>query len=462
MYSSWLRVACPALFLVLALATALSLAWNVPPFLSADEGAHLHRANLITHGRLFGERVQVSGRTLGGGPTDRALFDAAEPFNDEIGQPDNTTDALDFTLAGAARWDDREVRTSFGGSAAYPPFFYLPASAGLWLGKALHLPVLQSVYLARAFNALACALVGCVALVLAGRAQLALFALLLLPMASSLYGATTQDGMVLVTAALAAACVSRALAAGVPMRNAEIAVAATCIALIGMTKPPYLLLMLVLLAAPAENRKGRGAIVFVATALACLWHVWSGTTVQTPLVRPDAVLSPAGQVGHLISNPAAAFELAFRTLAEQGRGYWSGFIGILGWLDTPLPAAYYTAAGIMLALAFAGSLSLGRDRDWRLLTPGVLLALVLAAGGVFLALYVIWTPVAAPVVEGVQGRYFLPLAVFLPLLVEGERPLLPRGWGTAVESALAALVLVFPLITLLVVERAVILRFYLD
>ena len=35
---------------------------------------------------------------------------------------------------------------------------------------------------------------------------------------------------------------------------------------------------------------------------------------------------------------------------------------------------------------------------------------------VFFSLYVIWTKVGAPVIDGVQGRYFLPLVAFLALL----------------------------------------------
>jgi len=42
-----------------------------------------------------------------------------------------------------------------------------------------------------------------------------------------------------------------------------------------------------------------------------------------------------------------------------------------------------------------------------------LTAILLAVGAVFFSLYVIWTPVGAPVIDGVQGRYFLPIAPFL-------------------------------------------------
>ena len=65
-------------------------------------------------------------------------------------------------------------------------------------------------------------------------------------------------------------------------------------------------------------------------------------------------------------------------------------------------------------------------------------------------------------VEGVQGRYFLPLACFACLALEGSRSLIPdTGLGRSVRLVLTGAVLIFPLISLLIVERAVIQRYYL-
>jgi uncharacterized membrane protein len=91
-----------------------------------------------------------------------------------------------------------------------------------------------------------------------------------------------------------------------------------------------------------------------------------------------------------------------------------------------------------------------------------LAAILLSTGAVFGAMYLIWSPVGGPVVDGVQGRYFLPIAAFLPLVALGERP--SEGQASTVRRLQRwanVLVLAFPLVSLLVVERAVVLRYYL-
>jgi hypothetical protein len=74
---------------------------------------------------------------------------------------------------------------------------------------------------------------------------------------------------------------------------------------------------------------------------------------------------------------------------------------------------------------------------------------------------VTWNPVGASVVEGVAGRYFLPLALFLTLALEGGDALLPaRGRLAPLRLAGTALVLAFPLISVVVTLAAVETRYH--
>jgi uncharacterized membrane protein len=82
---------------------------------------------------------------------------------------------------------------------------------------------------------------------------------------------------------------------------------------------------------------------------------------------------------------------------------------VLGWLDTPLPHTAHRIAGLSLLVAVALVLTRGPDVRSRLRVAAAPL-LLLTAGAVILAQYLSWTPVGAHAVEGVQGRYFLPVA----------------------------------------------------
>ncbi len=175
-------------------------------------------------------------------------------------------------------------------------------------------------------------------------------------------------------------------------------------------------------------------------------------------------IDAAGQVHYLLSHPFAVVQVALQTLKNNHHPYSHMFIGVLGWLDTPLPDPFYPLAWAVLWAAFAYGLSWGRSGAWRW-TPVV-------AGGVFLfcfaaihaALYLTWNVVGADYVQGVQGRYFLPLAFLVCLMIEGPFAAAPQH-QRAVDigyRALAALVLAFPIVSLLVVERIIVLRYYLD
>jgi hypothetical protein len=73
----------------------------------------------------------------------------------------------------------------------------------------------------------------------------------------------------------------------------------------------------------------------------------------------------------------------------------------------------------------------------------VVIGVISSAGLIFAALYLGWTPVGAPVVEGVQGRYFLPLLAALVLVcprVLGNAPMLRRQGIAPTLLAIYALV----------------------
>ena len=140
------------------------------------------------------------------------------------------------------------------------------------------------------------------------------------------------------------------------------------------------------------------------------------------------------------------------------RGYFTEFIGVLGWLDTSLPLSYYRGATVMLVVAAAAVMLGAKGKP---MTAGsyliVAAGIAFAAVGVFLVEYVTWTVPGHPSVEGVEGRYFLAPALVGAALL----PSLPRIRAPRLQTALLILIVLFPIITLAVTMRAIVLRYYL-
>lgn len=455
--------ACPYLFLVLSLVGTLFLAWNLPPFQGADELAHADRALIGSTGKLVGERATKQGRLVAGGVIEWSVYNATRPFDDIRFNAQNKADQIDYAIAGGAQWGGPTFIADFRGSAMYPPFFYVPATAGFMVAKAAGLPVVQSLYLARIAQAVACCLVGFMALLLAGRSRLLLYGVLLLPMSLGLYSALTNDGMLIAFTALGCALICRPLSQGRPMQGRELAAAAVCFALIGMTKAPYALFGLALLAVDSvvPARRWKAAALVIATSAA--WNLFTAAAIQVPLSNGAGDLDPGGQVRFLLGDPLGIPALAARTLATNWLAYSEAFIGVLGWLDTFMPKPYYPLAWVLLALAVVASASWKRPPQWRRLPWTVVLIWAGVFGAIHAALYITWNRVGAPIVEGVAGRYFVPLACFLALALEGSRPLIPDTvWGRRLRLGLTAAVLAFPVVTLMILQRTIILRYYLD
>jgi hypothetical protein len=181
---------------------------------------------------------------------------------------------------------------------------------------------------------------------------------------------------------------------------------------------------------------------------------------------------PPAQLALLLHDPLLAFRVLRDSLALHWLSYLEVFVGRLGWLDTGLPAWHRWLALAMLAVAGVAA-ALGQPRVQALPRRRLIIAaaLLLAAAGLFAAQYLTWTVPGKSTVDGVHGRYFLPIALagaaLLPAL--GGRSLALGGRSLALggrltawpHRALLVLVAAFPLVTLTVVMRAVVLRYYL-
>jgi uncharacterized membrane protein len=190
----------------------------------------------------------------------------------------------------------------------------------------------------------------------------------------------------------------------------------------------YVAMPLLLCAIPAENWGERGrrigwtlftvgacAVVFVAWALA-IKDLRLPITDAPNMVLGGAVANPAGlfdrQLMFVLGSPLKFGGVLGHTLQMFWRSYLETFIGRLGWSETTLPVwlirSYLGALVIVAAIDGGGDASIV-SRLWMILTF-VVSSIIIAA-----LLYFSWTPTAWPVVLGVQGRYFIPLAP-LPFL----------------------------------------------
>jgi hypothetical protein len=228
------------------------------------------------------------------------------------------------------------------------------------------------------------------------------------------------------------------------------------------SKPPYILL----LGAFLLPLFGAGFWVRVRdAAVACvpvlLWVVLISAFVVVPFGKPPyhpgplyagdhSVLmdhtDPAANLHILLAQPSRFFTLPWHTLSLFGMDKIHEMVGVLGVLQISLPEGYREAWYVAGALALAGVMFVRRP----VAAPGVALVSFAWISGLVLltywlmmiVFYLNWSNVGIDFIDGMQGRYSLPLLPFLLLAVPGVRA----------RIALPPLVPALPVIALGVVD----------
>ncbi|MFO1059730.1 MAG: DUF2142 domain-containing protein [Dongiaceae bacterium] len=440
----------PWIFVLYAGIAVIFLACAIPPLQVPDEPNHFLRADEVSRGEPVGRHL---GATSGGGTADPAILALAQlyaalPFHGET-----RTGPEQAAAAAALRWSAAPATLAFGNTVTYGPLLYLPAALAIRIGRARDQPDARTLILARLCNGMLGIAIGALALALCRRARALTFAGLLLPMTLGQLGSASQDALLIPISVLAVALASRRGPAPASLRDAGLF--AACVVVAAMARLPMIgLAALAPLLAGRGAPAGRARLAFglAAAALVLAWVAVANRSMpgytQAAAVRQ--------QLAFLLSQPLAGLAVARDTVLALDAGFWRSVVGLLGWVDTPMPRWYYTAAAIALAVAlWAGS----NPAPW--LGPALLAALTIAVTALLIggALYLTWTPVGAPTVLGLQGRYLLPL---LPLAGWLAPPV--AGWAQRPRARLRAAlwlpVLLFPVATLATLPHAVIDRYY--
>lgn len=476
------RFLLPVLFLLLGGPVCLLNAVLVPPGEVPDEIAHISRADGLRHGSILGKRRSFpdAPAPVAGFYADGNLALAWPNLPGPIAERKVTQDRLDAW--NAVPWGRTEyvVRSN---TAAYMPLLYVPTAVTLAAAKRAGQKPFVAVLAARGVNALLYLAAGVAALMLARRGRGVLFLTLLLPMSLAMGGSCNQDGLLLSACALGAALLTRATS---PQALSHRALsrrafwgAAVLLAVVVTAKPLYAPLAGLLLLAAPTTRAGLGGVAVVAVPSIAWFAVaqrQAGVSLR-PLPAdmqapgplwpgdPAAVFlttDAASQLRVLLAAPWRLLALPVSTLWDDASAKLAEMVGVLGRLDLELPDGFYTLAYAALAAALVGD---SLVRPGRRGGPGGATAWGGAFGFgclgacvvlVYLGQYLIWTPVGAARIEGVQGRYFLPLLLF-------SAPLLPRiPWpgADALRCALRAPAVLVGVAGVVLVPAVTVLTYY--
>jgi uncharacterized membrane protein len=456
----------------------------IPPMQGGDEPNHFMRAYQIAGGDLRSDYVRTS---LGG----IVPYDLAKPLPLTKSGPNNVggripKGLIDFNYAAIGdipahpdqKFNPRTLKPlfhykigsqseqiAFANTSAYSPAAYLPDLPAIWLGRLLGGRPLVMMYLARLFGLVFGVALIALAIRLLPFGKLPAAVIALLPMTIGEMSVITVDVAVFAYSFLAVALILHYSFSKKALSRRQIAYILGAVTLASLAKPilfPISLLTLALLQNPKILRATAWKIIGGSVALALVTTFGWGELVQKAAIFGYNATYPGvnfhAQLHYVTTEPLSFVGVFYRTFfTENFNVTATSFIGNLGWLDTSLPPFAVISGYILigLATAFTAFSELPKPpRPTRLLLLCIAALVTLAT---FTASYLYFIPVRGSWDDGLQGRYFIPIALLLLTgLIAGPSLIRRREYNVLARRCLVASVLL-----LLIMTTKLVLRYYL-
>jgi uncharacterized membrane protein len=441
-----------ATFALLSLVFGTLLVFVTPPLRGPDEHAHFLRALGIAQGDIVPGLTDAHGRKGIVLPPrlerDYGYFEAVRLTGRPHGLGYGKVFA-DFASGrvhrAAADRDEQPVFAPYDGSEGYSPAAYLPQAAAALLANVLALDFLSTFYLMRLAGLFAMTALLAYAVALVPRLQWTFMAIAMLP--AALYGRSVinADGAALTYGMVVAALCLRALYPAAPLRTGQHVL---WLVLCALSKPPnaaFALLELMRWPTRTLLRHWRRVALIIGPALAATvaWTLMSAGDVAAwrlaALTDTDLrEFDPAWKLGFVLANPLHFAQAVVGTFGQKDLPeLWRQLIGVLGLFDAVLRGWTYPAISVLLLATFLTRLDLPPPLRMRaaMAATAAMLAYAIA---LFVIFYLVWTPVDSGGVQGVQGRYFIPVVPLAAITAAALIDRAPPSWVTAMLAIAAA------------------------
>lgn len=400
------------IFLLLATSQALFLITATPPYQTADAIAHFLRAYQLWEGAPIEAVNGAVGADIDVGVMD--LYHSVDGMSFSY-QTKFTRDR--FNLAENAVETGVKGHFLFPNTAQYSFLNYIPQLSVLYLTKGHHRKVWKLYELMCTANALTAIFLTFLAIRLGGAVAPLLFAVGLLPETLALYASVSQDASLISLSLLLCALLARSIA---ERRYNPYAIAGIVVSALVITtgRPPYIALLLSIFCSHVIFSRSESQVInlknkiiaFAATLIAglavaasCIINAGGGVKLEGA--------DPKQQLRFLISHPFDLPKIIINTVENHSNDILHTMVGDFGWLDAPLPNFAVYVGALFLVTAFMVS-AFGYSESPRNKNVAPIVSAIICATGVCFAQYLTWTKVGTLDVEGIVGRYLLPLLPF--------------------------------------------------
>ncbi len=386
-----------------------------------DEFTHLMRIYGISEGTLIAEQSETNN---GGSKLPSGLKEINQML------PEAGTYAEIGADLARPNSDDYE-EYNYSTAAIYNPVCYLPQVLGILIGRIFNMPYVAQAYLGRLLNLIVFLILVYFSIKYIPKFKHWLMFLALLPIslqeASSLSPDALAIGLCFFIIGLTA---HLAYSEKGKMSICELILLYIVAIVIGFCKIVYLPLLLIYFIIPSERFGSKKmkwihgiAIAAVTIALNLGWLLVSSRYLANPAL---ADVDSGVQLAHLTANPLRYLLIIAKTINARLTFYLTSGFGLnLGHFAIDLPSIFLYLSLIFATLILSQNTERLKIKPFEravfILIPCIICILI------FTSLYIQWTAVDAPIIDGVQGRYFLPFLPLLPFMLNNNHPKVHRS-----------------------------------
>lgn len=382
----------------------------------SDECEHFVRSELTSHGDLIPVFDYHDGN-------DKKTYQTIKSV--EVVHPKEYSGKTVFETD----WDTQKINNEpgiYGSAFAQNPFYgYIPQAIGIFLAKILDLNNIWMLWLGRLCNLIMYAAVCTFAIKKAPIYKPALFVVACLPLAIfqaaslSIDATVNSFGLLIIAYFLYMYCKEDNA-----LTWKEIAIFFAICLLTSLTKVTFLAFALLIFLIPKnrfENNKTRyiSAVGFLITGtLVGLWsklyaskvllNSWRGSLFITQNVNPN------DQIAYILQHPAN-FLFDLFSIANVKKVFESYFLfghGSHCMYHSTFLAVAFTIFFIIFCFAYPNN-----ERISKKTRAGLLILVAILFYGTAIVQYLTWLPVGSTIIDGIYGRYLIPLLALGPMIL---------------------------------------------
>ncbi len=392
------------IFLSFAIPVGMMYIFFLLPYKVPDESSHVYRAynisklNIIVDTNIQREKI----------PIDMQDVEKINSYSDMYGMLHKHTNFYS---------DEVEVFNTF---QTYAPIVYAIPSIAFLIGRMVNLNIIVTIIFARLLNFVLFLILGYFSIKKIPFGKIILFLYLFIPMVMQQATSVSADCFINSFAIMFLAYTLHIKFDNIDFnkkRKIILAILAFCISFTKHIYFPIVFVSVILLFDKRFRKNDKiyiCSIMIAVTLIAVLWFLFTNIYVDVREYILQNNVNSMEQLKYILKNPIEFLVTVFRTVFYRGPRYLYEFLGNkLGVLDIKLNN--YILSFYLLLLVISPFIERNKYSFSKLEKLWVIVIFIGIYFLVLLGLYMGWTSVGNDIIDGVQGRYFIPIMI-IPLL----------------------------------------------